>query len=598
MSDLFLHVFKIAVTAGWIAAACLLLRVILRRRLAGWVRCVLWGLVGVRLLFPFSLESVLSLIPSAETVPPTITTAPAPQINVGLPVVDEVINPVISQTMAPVPEYSVNPMQVVVAVAAAVWLVGVAVMLTYYLVSAIRLRRRLAVNIPYGENIYLCDHLPTSILVGILRPRIYIPSDTDPSLYPHILAHERNHMARGDHIWKPLSFLLLSVYWFHPLLWVAYILLGRDMEQACDEKTAKGMSEAELEEYLHALVACSDRKPMGTRPGPVGFGETKIFERVKHMLNYKQPKLWITLASVVLILVVAVCFLTNPVSAKEPNEPTSPPAGEGTTLPTPPNEPGTEHPATPALTPPGGVPSEEFQTELAEAFLQKYGVAWTYRYAEGDATYYGAYRDYAVLFVAESMGPYNGGDFYCGRYRFGYHMEYILAVYRGGDFYHLNTAYENGWITDAELKSIWEAQNLTNGRYVEPDPPPAYDTLPAEAILARVGALSEDMILTIKTDYLSRYPSDYYGISSLRLCYYGEFNGAIAFIMDGLGGYPQAVYKEKIGGVLFSYSCHRTIAIYHNGSFYSLQGAYEKGLLTMEDLRILRENYIVVECHD
>ena len=321
------------------------------------------------------------------------------------------------------------------------------------------------------------------------------------------------------------------------------------------------------------------------------------------MLSYKQPKLWITVASVALVLVVAVCFLTNPVSANEPNEPATPPNGQETTGATEPGEdttekPGVGEPIAPALIPPGGVPSEEFQAELAEAFLQKYGVAWTYRYAEGDATYYGSYRDYTVLFVAESTGPYIGHDFYCWRYRFGYHMEYILAVYRGGDFYHLNTAYENGWITDAELKSIWEAQNLTNGRYVEPDPPPAYDTLPAEAILARVGTLSEDTILTIKTDYVSRYPSDDYGISSLQLCYYGEFNGAIAYILDGWWGYPQAVYKEKIGGVLFSYSCHRTLSIYHDGSFYSLQGAYEKGLLTTEDLRILRENYIVVEHHD
>ena len=145
MSDLFLHVFNIAVAAGWIVPAVLVLRLILRRRLPGWIKVALWGVVGVRLLCPFSLESVLSLIPSAEAVPPTITTAPAPQINVGLPVVDEVINPVISQTMAPVPEDSVNPMQVLVAVAAAIWLVGVAVMLIYFAVSAILLRRRLAV---------------------------------------------------------------------------------------------------------------------------------------------------------------------------------------------------------------------------------------------------------------------------------------------------------------------------------------------------------------------------------------------------------------------------------------------------------------------
>ena len=331
MTDLFLHIFNISMTAGWIVLAALVLRAILRDRLPGWVRCALWGVAGVRLLFPVSWESIVSLIPSAEPVPPTITTAPVPSVNVGIPVVDAVINPVISQTMTPAPEYSVNPMQIAVAVGATVWLVGVAAMLIYYVISTVRLHRRLAVSIPYRDNVYLCDHLPGPILVGVFRPRIYIPSETDPKLYPHILAHEGNHLKRGDHVWKPLGFLLLSVYWINPLLWVAYALLSRDMERACDEKTINGMSEDERIAYYLALVACSERKPTRQLPNPVGFGEHKIIERVKHMKKYKKPTVWATALCVLLIAVTAVCFLTNPVSATDTDDPTTPPNGQETT---------------------------------------------------------------------------------------------------------------------------------------------------------------------------------------------------------------------------------------------------------------------------
>ena len=461
MSDLFLHVFNIAVTAGWIVLASLALRLILRRRLPGWVKVALWGVVGARLLFPFSLESVLSLIPSAEPVPPTITTAPNPTVNVGVPVVDQVINPVISQTMAPVPQASVNPMQVLVFVASVVWLVGVAAMLVYYTVCSLRLRRRLAVNLPYGGNVYLCDSLPTPILVGVFRPQIYIPSKTAPSLFPYVLAHEGNHLKRGDHIWKPLGFLLLSVYWFHPLLWVAYALLGRDMEQACDEKTVNELGEDKVRSYVRALVACREQNHSHNLPGPVGFGETKIFERVKHMMSYKKPKLWVTVIAVALIAATAVCFLTNPVSAKEPDEPITPPNTQEPT--------GTEQPTEEVTTEPeaSNLLSAEMETTIKIAYIDHFQKKETV--PEWHLNFFGEYNgayafdmvviDWDYIFETPVEETIAGVTF--GYINYDYGVCDKIFIYHEGAVYSLLDAYNENLISKNDLIEIRELHKDT-----------------------------------------------------------------------------------------------------------------------------------------
>ena len=460
MTDLFLHVFNISMTAGWIVLAALVLRVILRDRLPGWVRCALWGVAGVRLLFPVSWESIVSLIPSAEPVPPAITTAPVPSVNVGIPVVDAVINPVISQTMTPTPEYSVNPMQIAVAVGTAVWLVGVAAMLIYYVISTVRLHRRLAVSIPYRDNVYLCDHLPGPILVGVFRPRIYIPSGTDPKLYPHILAHEGNHLKRGDHVWKPLGFLLLSIYWINPLLWVAYVLLSRDMERACDEKTINGMSEDERIAYYLALVACSERKPTRQLPNPVGFGEHKIIERVKHMKKYKKPTVWATALCVLLIAVTAVCFLTNPVSDAKTDDPTTPPNGQETTgIGEETTETGTEEVTTAPMgesdvvSKHGIIPAAEV-SDVKYAWLDRHGVSES-RYSSVSLWLIGAFDGVYVMFVD---GPVYYADAITletiGEYRFQYPKSQHIEVYYNGRLYSLKGAYRNQLLTDEDISDI------------------------------------------------------------------------------------------------------------------------------------------------
>ena len=488
MSGVFLRVFNVAVTAGWIVPACLLLRVILRGRLPGWVRCALWSVVGIRLLLPFSLESIFSLIPSAQTVPPTITTAPMPQVNVGVPPVDAVINPVISQTMAPKPQASVNPMQVVLSVGTVVWLVGVAVMLLVLLVNGWRLRRILQIRRLEEKGVYVCDGIPTAFVMGVLRPVIYIPSNLDPQDREYVLAHERMHIRRGDHIGKLLGTLLLAVYWFHPLLWVAYAMYSRDVEMACDEAVLNHYGEAHAAPYALALVNCVEQQMRAKKSSSASFGESDIKERVRHMMKYKKPKLWVTLASIALVAVTAICFLTSPVSAEEPNQPILPPNMQETTDPAEPGteptepdgettepdvettEPGAGDNTTPTIVPPGGIPSKELQAEISEAYQKKYGHEWKYWYVEyesykgncaADTSYYGIYGDCVVLYQQAMICVL--GEIEVGGYLFRDSTPPIIEVYRDGEICNLKEAYNKGWITDEQLRDVWGYHYQTKG---------------------------------------------------------------------------------------------------------------------------------------
>ncbi|MBQ8439337.1 MAG: transcriptional regulator, partial [Clostridia bacterium] len=231
MEALFLKILNLSIIAGWITLAIVILRPLLKKAPKA-ITVALWALVAIRLLFPFSIESVISLIPSAETVPPEIIYAEEPTIHSGITTANTIINPVISENLAPTPEASVNPMQILVSVASVVWVVGMIAMAIYAAISYLRIRLKVRASIPMGERIRICDEIPSPFILGILRPRIYLPSDLEESQKAHVIAHEEAHLRRKDHWWKPLGFALLTVYWFHPLLWVAYILLCRDIELA------------------------------------------------------------------------------------------------------------------------------------------------------------------------------------------------------------------------------------------------------------------------------------------------------------------------------------------------------------------------------
>ena len=311
MAAVFLKLLNLSISASWLVLAVLVLRLISKRS-PKWMNVLLWGIVALRLVLPFSIESALSLIPSAETVSPAaVQFDPAPTITSGVSVIDNAVNPSLSEHFAAVPTASVNPLYVWAYLAGWVWLIGLGAMLLYALVSYLRLRRRVSVSLPVQDHIYLCDAISSPFILGVVKPHIYLPSGLDEVQRQNVLAHEQAHLARRDHWWKPLGFALLAVYWFNPVLWLAYTLLCRDIELACDERVIRTMDESAVKTYSTVLLACSmPRKAVITCP--LAFGEVGVKERVRNALHYKKPAFWVVAASVAVCVVVAVCFLTNP----------------------------------------------------------------------------------------------------------------------------------------------------------------------------------------------------------------------------------------------------------------------------------------------
>ena len=311
MAAVFLKLLNLSISASWLVLAVLILR-LGSKRSPKWMNVLLWGIVALRLVLPFSIESALSLIPSAETVSPAaVQFDPAPTITSGVSVIDNAVNPSLSEHFAAVPGMSVNPLYVWTEIAGWVWLNGLGAMLLYMLVSYLRLRRRVSVSLPIQENIYLCDAISSPFILGIVKPRIYLPSGLDEVQRQNVLAHEQAHLARYDHWWKPLGFVLLAVYWFNPLLWLAYALLCRDIELACDERVIRTMDASAVKTYSTVLLACS-MPHKAVISCPLAFGEVGVKERVRNALHYKKPAFWIVAASAIVCIAVAVCFLTNP----------------------------------------------------------------------------------------------------------------------------------------------------------------------------------------------------------------------------------------------------------------------------------------------
>ena len=311
MAAVFLKLLNLSISASWLVLAVLVLRLVSKRS-PKWMNVLLWGIVALRLVLPFSIESALSLIPSAETVSPAaVQFDPAPTITSGVSVIDNAVNPSLSEHFSAVPTASVNPLYVWTEIAGWVWLIGLGAMLLYALVSYLRLRRRVRVSLPIQDYIYLCDAISSPFILGVVKPHIYLPPGLDEVQRQNVLAHEQAHLARRDHWWKPLGFTLLAVYWFNPVLWLAYTLLCRDIELACDERVIRTMDESAVKTYSTVLLACSmPRKAVITCP--LAFGEVGVKERVRNALRYKKPAFWVVAASVAVCVVVAVCFLTNP----------------------------------------------------------------------------------------------------------------------------------------------------------------------------------------------------------------------------------------------------------------------------------------------
>ena len=307
MIELFLKFLNISISAGWLVLAVVLLRQCFRKA-PKWISCVLWGIVALRLVLPFHFESGLSLIPSAEVIPQNIATARTPAIYSGIPVVNSAVNPLTTRCIAP----ESHGLETVLGYGSVIWLVGVTALLVWGAVSCLRLRRKVRASLRLRDNLYVCDDIDTPFILGILFPRIYIPSGMEEPQLRHVLAHENAHLKRHDHFWKPLGFLLLALHWFNPLLWLAYILLCRDIEQACDEKVIAPMDNAEKRAYSETLIACSVHRRL-ILACPVAFGEIGVKTRIKGILCYRKPSFWILLAAGAACAATAVCFLTDPV---------------------------------------------------------------------------------------------------------------------------------------------------------------------------------------------------------------------------------------------------------------------------------------------
>ena len=320
MEAVFLSLVNRSITAGWLVLA---LRLLLRRAPKS-ILCAMWGLVALRLLCPVSIESPLSLIPAAKTLPETALTAAQPEIYSGVAVIDRVVNPVLANALAAAPGESVNPAQVLAGVLPWIWLLGMVGMLGYALFTTLRLRRRVSTAVLREKGVKESEFVKTPFVLGLVRPTIYLPFHMESADAAHVLAHERAHIRRGDPWWKALGFVLLAVCWFHPLMWVAYFFLCRDIEAACDETVIRGFSREERQGYAEALLRLSVAVP-ALHGCPLAFGEVGVKARIKGVINYKKPGFWIVTVAVLAAIVVAVCFLTSP-AAEKTSEITLPPA--------------------------------------------------------------------------------------------------------------------------------------------------------------------------------------------------------------------------------------------------------------------------------
>ena len=311
MSAVFLKILNMSITASWLIAAAVLIRPLLKKA-PKWISCLLWALVAIRLVCPFSFESVLSLIPSSQTIPTNIAVQSEPQIDSGITAVNDVINPVITEWFAPATAESVNPLQIIIPIAAYIWIAGIIVLLAFALISYIKLNKTVSVCVPVREGVLACDEIKAPFILGVFRPVIYVPSSMNGETLDYVVRHETAHLKRHDHWWKPLGFLLLAVYWFNPLCWIAYILLCRDIEMACDEKVVRDMDKYDIAGYSQALLDCSFQGKRMIAACPLAFGEVGVKERVRSVLNYRKPALWIIVAALVICVVVVVFFLADP----------------------------------------------------------------------------------------------------------------------------------------------------------------------------------------------------------------------------------------------------------------------------------------------
>ncbi len=351
MSKLFLDIFNLSITASWLIVAVLAVRFIFRKRAPKWVNCLLWAMVGLRLVLPFTIESPISFsvnrevintdaiygeapadtvppedtAPPADTVPPTddeivtppvIDTVPDDNyIQSGIGALDDRLNPVIKDTVSSAQPSEENVLQKAIDIASYIWLSGTLLLLAYAVINYLLLKYRVSSAIPCGNSVRKSERVDTPFILGFFRPRIYLPFGLSAETEECVVSHENAHIKRKDHLIKPFGYAILSVYWFNPLVWVAYILLCRDIESACDEKVIKDLSAEARKAYATALLECSVRKNY-IAACPLAFGEIGVKNRVKNAISYKRPAFWVIISALLVCVTVSVLFLTSPAGAE------------------------------------------------------------------------------------------------------------------------------------------------------------------------------------------------------------------------------------------------------------------------------------------
>lgn len=533
MQTLFLKLFNMGIAAGWLSAVVLILRLLLKKAPRALVM-VLWVLVGIRLIVPVSLKSMLSLVPSAQTVPPEILYAQETEIHSGFYGVDQIVNPIISESIAPNPANSVNPAQVILFVASVVWVVGVAAMLTYTAVSYLCLRRKIREAAPVRENIWICDRIHTPFILGIIKPRIFLPSSMEEAAAKYVIAHEKAHLRRLDHWWKPLGFLLLSLYWFHPVYWICYGCFCRDIERACDEKVIRELGETCKKPYAETLIACS---VPGKRLSacPLAFGERNVKGRVKCVLNYKKPAFWIIAIVVPVCIALAVLFLTNPINDVKAQD------------------------------------GQRMDRQIRKDYTEQY---WEGKDNQDFSPEDLSLRlivqidDIYVLFIDGPFEYATGiGSETVNGLTFRYNDSQRMQVYRNGEFYSLPEAFENGVLSDEQLLWLYEKYAYKRAEHF------------------------------IKSEFYNRYvigagitDVDYSHLGVRIIGQFGSLYDVYAAYVNGLV-YQETPSYKTVAGIEFYFPTTKQLFICKETDvgvlMYDIGTAYEKELITKEDLHEL-----------
>ncbi len=313
MDSFFLDFLSMSLNAGYIILAIFFIRLIFSKIPKKYI-CFLWGLAGIRLIFPFSIESAMSIVPSGKPVNYTkLDSGYLVSVDFGIKTVDDVINYTVTNANEYAHSYT-GSSDWIIDVFIGIWFAGVIAFLLYGIITYIKVKRNVSTAILLENNIYQCETVKSPFILGLIKPKIYIPFRIDEETKNYVLAHENAHIKHLDHIVKPLAFLVLAIHWFNPLVWLAYILLCRDIEKACDEKVIAEMEGEERKSYATALLNCAVNGRKITIC-PLAFGEVSVKNRIKGVVNYKKPAFRIIIIAVIACIAIAVCFMTNP---KEP----------------------------------------------------------------------------------------------------------------------------------------------------------------------------------------------------------------------------------------------------------------------------------------